>query len=549
VVCQLEALKKCLKINLIREALKNLPKTLDDTYERLFLEIDEAYQQEARNALLWLAFSERPLKLTELAEAIVIDPQTTPPFNPEQRFPDPQSVFHILSSLITISSSEQKIPDDENIISATVTLAHFSVKEYLISERIYRSQAQHFAASDSFAQQYIAKCCLLYILEYASSAIKSESPTDLTEFPLLQYSSTSWYTHIKLATPQQQKELVPLVMRLLLSDSALSSWLQVHNPGRPAMNPFDQFAELISPLMYTSDMGLVLVMEKFLADGWDPNGSSQGFEAPLHRAAILGHEELVLLLLKSGAEANTRDFSGFTPLHNAVGAGNITIVQMLLHHGAEINAADGRGWTPLHAAAFLRRGQIARLLIESGASVEVTTKDTNRTPLHWAAWNEDEGLLELLIQQGANVNAQNSDGETALHYAARHNQDILRNLLALGADPDVKTKEGESPLYWALTNHEEEPAEILVAAGAKIDVPLLALAKVGFHSAFHLLVRLLVSDENKEKASIGRRALEEFGRRECGLCDMCRTMLHESFMMEVAEAGIESNMKEMDMHV
>ncbi len=83
-------------MSLIRKALGNLPKTLDDTYSRLFLEIDEDYREEAMNALLWLAFSNRPLLLTELAEAIVVKPQAEPPFDPEERFPDPESVLQIL---------------------------------------------------------------------------------------------------------------------------------------------------------------------------------------------------------------------------------------------------------------------------------------------------------------------------------------------------------------------------------------------------------------------------------------------------------------------
>jgi hypothetical protein len=129
---------------LIRKALRDLPKTLDDTYARLFLEIDDGYREEARVALLWLAFSDRPLLLTELAEAIVINPRSDRPFDPEDRFPDPESVLEIFSSLVSILPND---PQGAVIGRGRVTLAHFSVKEYLVSDRIREGPAQHFAIS------------------------------------------------------------------------------------------------------------------------------------------------------------------------------------------------------------------------------------------------------------------------------------------------------------------------------------------------------------------------------------------------------------------
>jgi hypothetical protein len=137
-----ESLKRCLKVSLIREALQHLPKTLDETYSRMLSAIDEAYREDAKNALIWLAFSERPLQLEELAEATVIHPRSYPPFDPEERFPDPRNVLEILSSLVVINDLEDNftpvfaMEDDQHIYSqdtgkatpSTVTLAHYTVK-------------------------------------------------------------------------------------------------------------------------------------------------------------------------------------------------------------------------------------------------------------------------------------------------------------------------------------------------------------------------------------------------------------------------------------
>ena len=38
-MCQLDALRKCLKLDALRKALNSLPKTLDDTYSRILSDL------------------------------------------------------------------------------------------------------------------------------------------------------------------------------------------------------------------------------------------------------------------------------------------------------------------------------------------------------------------------------------------------------------------------------------------------------------------------------------------------------------------------------
>jgi hypothetical protein len=75
VSCQLDVLKKCKKRSSLVKSLESLPKTLDDTYARILASIEEDYQQEALRALIWLAFSQRPLRIEEVAETAVVDPK------------------------------------------------------------------------------------------------------------------------------------------------------------------------------------------------------------------------------------------------------------------------------------------------------------------------------------------------------------------------------------------------------------------------------------------------------------------------------------------
>lgn len=517
VVCQLDALKRCLKVSLIRKALHGLPKTLDDTYSRLFLEIDDAYREDAMKALLWLAFSDRPLLLAELAEAIVVRPLSHPPFDPEERFPDPESVLQILSSLVSVNDAGR----DRLSRMGTVTLAHFSVKEYLISDRIRKGPAQYFAISSHIAHYFIAECCLLYVLHYANTATKTGSLGNLAAFPLITYASASWFTHINMLPVEQQKPLTPLALKLLLSADALSSW-QLIRLGH--LIPFpDEGA-----LYYASSLGLLDVIKELVAAGWDPNEWEN--RSPLHVAAIECHAGAAFLLLSHRVNANAKDYMGYTPLHHAAEKGHMTIIKLLFQFGAQASPRDDQGMTPLHLAAFRSHEQIAGFLVERGAEVEVATIHDLRTPFHWAAWNDLRPLIELFLKQGANINAQNWDGETALHYAARDNQKILQDLLDRGADLEVETHCGETPLYWAAEGEQREATEKLVKAGARIALPLLLLAKAEFpaaHSAqFHLLLDVGMA-ANEETASLTLLALQECARLGYTLCGECQRILSE----------------------
>ncbi|KAH9173659.1 hypothetical protein EDB89DRAFT_681998 [Lactarius sanguifluus] len=72
VVCQLETLRRSAQRN-IRGILEKLPKTLDETYERVLKDINEDNREHARHLLHCLAVANRPLRVEELAEILAFD--------------------------------------------------------------------------------------------------------------------------------------------------------------------------------------------------------------------------------------------------------------------------------------------------------------------------------------------------------------------------------------------------------------------------------------------------------------------------------------------
>jgi hypothetical protein len=163
-VCQLDTLGKCRNRAMLRKALAALPPTLDTTYDRILCTIAEEDVDYAIRILLWLAFSDRPLAVDEVAEVIAIDVARDPAFDREEVLEDPLDALDICSSLVTIAT------DDSNggleSTRQVAVLAHYSVKEYLVSDRIQRGQAARYSMQSAACHSTIAKACLGYLGQF-----------------------------------------------------------------------------------------------------------------------------------------------------------------------------------------------------------------------------------------------------------------------------------------------------------------------------------------------------------------------------------------------
>jgi hypothetical protein len=68
----LEVLRQCFPPS-VRRILKELPDSLDETYERILREIRKPNQGHARQLLQCLVVAVRPLRVEELAEVLAFD--------------------------------------------------------------------------------------------------------------------------------------------------------------------------------------------------------------------------------------------------------------------------------------------------------------------------------------------------------------------------------------------------------------------------------------------------------------------------------------------
>ncbi|KZP10819.1 hypothetical protein FIBSPDRAFT_800859, partial [Athelia psychrophila] len=123
VALQLDELMECVSREELEQQLKSLPKGLDETYARILSR--SARPKHLRIFLQCLAFSRRAMTVHEIAEVATVDFDSSelPVYNGRLRYTDPSKVVNICYGLVTE-------------VDGFVKLAHFSVKEYLISETI-----------------------------------------------------------------------------------------------------------------------------------------------------------------------------------------------------------------------------------------------------------------------------------------------------------------------------------------------------------------------------------------------------------------------------
>ena len=85
-------------------------------------------------------------------------------------------------------------------------------------------------------------------------------------------------------------------------------------------------------------------------------------------------------------------------------------------------------------------------LINAGLPLDIVdTPSTGDTALHWAAsFGSSNAVIKLLISNGADANVENVDGAVPIHEAVkRKNESIVQLLLEAGAKMDIVAKKGK----------------------------------------------------------------------------------------------------------
>lgn len=106
IALQLDELERCYNIRKINAQLDALPKSLEESYERILTRSE--CPAELHRLLCWLAFSTRALSLEEFAEVVAIDfeAEGRPTYDAELKYEDASMALTACAGLVSETDGE-----------------------------------------------------------------------------------------------------------------------------------------------------------------------------------------------------------------------------------------------------------------------------------------------------------------------------------------------------------------------------------------------------------------------------------------------------------
>ncbi|KZP12272.1 hypothetical protein FIBSPDRAFT_836445 [Athelia psychrophila] len=258
VAFQISELSKCRTRRAVDDQLRNLPKDLEGMYERALL--NSPHHQDLKQCLMWLAFSSYPLRPEELADVVTVDLSAhgLPSYDPDLRYFGTADMLITCSGFVTetdaaaksLCRAHSKVPQRRIKV---IKLAHMSVKDYLVSDRIKAGAASYFSLNAMLSHSLITKTCMAYVFHLRS--VRPLNVSVLESFPLGTYAARYWIKHMRLGGGEDQhlSQMMEYVFSAL-DDMALVTCVCLNDPDENFAFTSPNFertsADIASPLYY-----------------------------------------------------------------------------------------------------------------------------------------------------------------------------------------------------------------------------------------------------------------------------------------------------------
>jgi len=307
----------------------------------------------------------------------------------------------VLSTCSTLIS----IIDDKG--TKIVQFSHFSVKEFLTSDRLRTSDVGNihdYYIPLNATHTTLARTCLSVLLQLDENVDK----TRLGTFPLALYAAQHWVDHAKYGDVASR---VQNAMEELFNPTKpyLAAWVWIHDVDEDRnRQSIDDLTQRPSPpkgtaLYYAARCGFSDVANYLIVThAQDVNANSGSWGAPLHAASHFGHDKVVYLLLQHNVDVNSicpRN-AKWVPLHFASSSGHANTVQLLLEHGADINPLSGAHNSPLYLASREGHVEIVRILLKHGADAHICGQFDD-TPFQRSIQKGHLEVAQVLSEYGA----------------------------------------------------------------------------------------------------------------------------------------------------
>ena len=481
----------------LRNALKNLPKTSEEVYEKAMERVqsqDNETVSLANRTLQCVIGAVRFLHIHELQHALAVREGDYD--IDEEALTAPNHLLSICAGLLTLNEED-----------GVIRLVHYTAQEFF-------KKHEHKYFSD--AQEELTSICLTYLslgvfdIDY-QDYIRGDPYLWAERYALFEYAATNMGEHASGGiTGVMLQEAVKLFLNenkvTIAADTALTEYQD--------LGLFD-LPDGFTGIHYASYLGLPDVIGQLFEQDWESidRGDSYG-RSPLSWAAERGHKAAVKLLLdtdKVNVDSQDRDCQ--TPLSYAAKYGHEAVVKLLLDTDkVDVDSQDRDRQTPLSYAAENGHEAVLKLLLDTG-KVDVDSQDRDRqTPLSYAAVNGHEAAVKLLLDTGkVDVDSQDRYRQTPLLYAAERGHEAVLKLL-LDTDKvkfDSKDEFGRTPLSEAARQGHEAVVMLLLGTG-KVDLdskdesgrtPLSWAAEEGHEAVVKLLletgrVDIMLKDED-----------------------------------------------------
>lgn len=347
----------------IKRALLGMPDNLNETYSRILQSrnSNNTYRKYVRKMLLWLSFANRPLHLTELCEALVIE-EGDVDIDASNRLHDVNMILRLGQGLVVLDDA-----------SGYVTLGHSSVKTFITSS-FARAHATDYALDERDAHIEILRTCLTY-LRFHPFELRPEGTFKAlsAKYPLLSYTALNWPLHVRDAGKHTRREIDGFLSTINhAKGGSYAFWIEYVAGGLPP-----RVLLRTSPLYYAASFGFTELLSSLIATSQplklEQPGGRHGSTA-LQVACFRRQRKSVEILVEAGANPFSPDGSGldggFSSLFWAKENGWDDIVELMIKHGTANGFRFRDRSHDKYATEKAKRVQKMVLSVEDGTTLD-----------------------------------------------------------------------------------------------------------------------------------------------------------------------------------